>query len=322
MPLMKKGKRAEQQKPETLEEILDTIPQEFLSIGIDHYSPTQLNCSIANWAYKYGALTQEQRRGLKRNINMYFGTTIGEITQLMFCDEMWTMASQVAPNKQKLSWDQALEYLDEMMKKYEPWDEKDKEKFEAIKHLAPDYLKQSYEGWNSLNMQSPIIAERNVRLKFNYVNCLGRIDGEDPLMLLEQKCRLPKLGRVKKDGTRSVISTKLPEDNPVISHARQTAFYHFCTKKRPFLLYVNDKEYKIFDSSNCDLLTKEAMEEHLEHYKRQARLRDRAILRSQGTVPGLLRDLDPDWEHNFEWDIGEDNAAHAKQLFKEAQCNE
>ena len=41
MPLMKKGKRAEQQKPETLEEILDTIPQEFLSIGIDHYSPTQ-----------------------------------------------------------------------------------------------------------------------------------------------------------------------------------------------------------------------------------------------------------------------------------------
>ncbi len=305
---------------ETLDEILDTIPQPFLNLGIDHYSPTQLNCSMANWAYKYGVLDQEQRRGLKRNINMYFGTTIGEITQLMFCDEMWTMASQVAPNKKKLSWDQALEYLDEMMKKYEPWDEQDQEKFDAIKHLAPDYLKQSYEGWKSLNMQSPIIAERNVRLKFNYVNCLGRIDGEDPLMLVEQKCKLPKLNRPKKDGTRSVSHVKIPEDEPLISHARQTAFYHFCTKKRPFLLYVNAKEYKIFDSSNCNLLTKEAMEEHLDYYKRMARMRDRAIMNSKGSVRDLLRDLDPDWDHNFEWDIGEDNAAHAQQVFKEAQA--
>ena len=304
---------------ETLTDILESTPQQFLDLGIDHYSPTQLNCSLANWAYKYGVLDQEQRRGLKRNINMFFGTTIGEITQLMFCDEMWSMASQVTPNKNKLSMDQALEYLSEMMKKYQPWDEKDKEKFDAIKHLAPDYLQQSYKGWKSLSLQSPIIAERNVRLKFNYVNCLGRIDGEDDLKLVEQKCKLPKLGREKKDGTRSVISTKLPVDEPQITHARQTAFYHFCTGKRPFLLYVNDKDFKIFDSSDCQSLTKEAMEEHLEHYKRAARLRDRTIMKSKGSVQGLLADLDPDWDHNFEWDIGDDHKDHAQKIFKEAQ---
>ena len=151
------------------------------------------------------------------------------------------------------------------------------------------------------------------------MNCLGRTDGEDDLKLVEQKCKLPKLNRPKKDGTRSISHVKLPEDEPQLSHARQTAFYHFCTNKCPFLLYVNAKEYKIFDSSNCDLLTKEAMEEHLDYYKRMARMRDRAIMNSKGSVRDLLRDLDPDWDHNFEWDIGEDNATHAQQVFKEAQ---
>ena len=63
---------------------------------------------------------------------------------------------------------------------------------------------------------------------------------EDELHFVEQKCKLPKLLKPKKDGTRSVSTQKI--DNPLIQHCRQTAFYYACTKKRPFLLYVNDKE--------------------------------------------------------------------------------
>ena len=79
------------------------------------------------------------------------------------------------------------------------------------------------------------------------------------------------------------------------------------------------KEYKIFDSSNCQSLTKEGMEEHLQHFKRMAKMRDRLVLKSKGSVPDLLRDLDPDWDHNYEWDIGADAADHAKKVFREAQ---
>ena len=50
-----------------------------------------------------------------------------------------------------------------------------------------------------------------------------------------------------------------------------------------------------------------------------AKMRDRLIMKSKGSVSDLLRDLDPDWEHNYEWDIGEDAAEHAKQVYREAQ---
>tara|TARA_B100000927_G_scaffold162692_1_gene131080 strand:+ start:8582 stop:9508 length:927 start_codon:yes stop_codon:yes gene_type:complete len=305
---------------ETLTDILESTPPAFLEIGIDHYSPTQLNCSMANWAYKYAVLNQESRRSLKHNVKMYFGVVIGELCQLCFCDELWSFKSKVAKNKDKYSLDRALESLDAHMKKYEPYDDADKELYEGIKDTAPDMMRNAYNGWKTLNLKSPVVGERNVRLKFTYVNCLGRTDGDDKLMLIEQKCKIPQLNRPKKDGTRSVKHIALPDEEPQLSHARQTAFYHFATGKKPHLMYANAKEYKIFDPSNCQLLTKDAMEEHLEHYKRMARLRDRAIMKCNGSVRDLLRDLDPDWEHNYEWDIGEEHKLHAQKTFREAQA--
>ena len=305
-------------KTESLEDVLGIIPPEFLELGIDHYSPTQMNMPLAVWAYKYVALDQEQRRKLKTNINMFFGTTIGAITQMMFCDEIWTYSSNKVENNKKLSWDQALELCHEEFARYEPWDDKDKEKYEAAKDLAPAFLKNSYEGWKSLNLKKKVIAERNVTLPLAHISMLGRIDGEDDLMLLEQKCKMPKLNPVKKDGTRSVSTVKIPEQ-PQIEHVRQTSFYHFASgQKRPFLLYVNDKEYKIFDSANCDLLTADAMAEHMEYYRQQARLRDRHIMASNCSVKKLLSNMDPDFEHAFYWDIGDDQKKLAQEAYKQA----
>ena len=303
-----------QQKPKTLDQELGSIPEEFLKLDISHYSPTQLNQPLWLWALMYGAFTQKERRRNKTNVNMFFGTCIGGITQMMFCDEIWTYQSNKVENNNKISMDQALEILNTDIRAYEPWDEKDREKYEAIRHLAPDYLKQSYEGWKSLNFKAPVIAERNVTNNFTYVNGLGRIDGEDDLHFVEQKCKLPRLLKPKKDGTRSVSSGKIDIS---IQHCRQTAFYYAATKKRPFLLYVNDQEYKIFDSSNCDLLTKDAMAEHMEYYKQQARLRDRHIINSKGDLLKLLSFHDPDWE-SFYADIGDENLKKAQDLFKQA----
>ena len=58
-------------KMKNLDEILETTPQAFADLGIDHYSPTQLNCSLANWAYKYAVLSSAERNKLKSNIKMY-----------------------------------------------------------------------------------------------------------------------------------------------------------------------------------------------------------------------------------------------------------
>ena len=304
----------------TLDEILETTPQAFADLGIDHYSPTQLNCSLANWAYKYAVLTSAERGKLKTNIKMYLGTTIGDLCQLCFCDEVYTYnTGELVDNKKKTSFDEANEMLAEMLNKYDSWDQKDQETYEVIRDSAADMFKQAYDGWKSLSMQSPVVAENTVKMQFDYVHCEGRTDGEDPLKFLEQKMKCPSLNRPKKDGTRSKKTTALPKDEPQLSHARQTAFYHFATGKRPFILYANEKEFKIFDSANCQSLTKEGMEEHLQHFKRMAKMRDRLVLKSKGSVPDLLRDLDPDWDHNYEWDIGADAADHAKKVFREAQ---
>tara|TARA_R100001377_G_C3194989_1_gene112358 strand:- start:5076 stop:6029 length:954 start_codon:yes stop_codon:yes gene_type:complete len=309
-------------KTESLEDILGIVPPEFLEFGLDHYSPTQMNMPLALWAYKYVALDQDKRRNLKTNVNMFFGTVIGSITQMMFCDEIWTYSSNKVENNNKMSMDQALETLNDEIRAYAPWDQKDREKFEAIKHLAPAYLKNSYDGFKSIDLKTTknfkVTAERNVTLPLAHINMLGRIDGEDELKFIEQKCKLPKLNAVKKDGTRSVSTVKIPEI-PQIEHCRQTSFYHFASgQKRPFLLYVNDKEHKIFDSSNCDLLTADAMAEHMEFYRQQARLRDRHIINSKGSVKRLLSFMNPDFEHAFYWDLGEEQLATAKEAYKQA----
>ena len=303
-----------------LDEILETTPQAFADLGIDHYSPTQLNCSLALWAYRYGVLTSAERSKLKYNFKMYLGTTIGDICQLNFCDELFAYdTGEYTQNKKKTSQQEGYDMLGMAIEKYDPWDDKDKELYLGIKDYAADMYKNAYEGWKSLSMTAPVVAENTVKLKFDYIYCEGRTDGEDSLKFLEQKMKCPSLNRPKKDGTRTKKTMPLPTDEPQLSHARQPAFYHFATGKRPFILYANEKEFKIFDSANCQSLTKEGMEEHLEHYKRMAKMRDRLIMKSKGSVSDLLRDLDPDWEHNFEWDIGEDAAEHAKQVYREAQ---
>ena len=50
-----------------------------------------------------------------------------------------------------------------------------------------------------------------------------------------------------------------------------------------------------------------------------AAIRDRAIMRSNGVINDLLKDLDPDWQHNYEWKIGDEWLQHAQETYKEAQ---
>ena len=47
---------------------------------------------------------------------------------------------------------------------------------------------------------------------------------------------------------------------PTFENLTQTSFYFMCTKKIPFLVYVNDKEHIVFDQSH-DLMKAD----HLEH---------------------------------------------------------
>ena len=56
------------------------------------------------------------------------------------------------------------------------------------------------------------------------------------------------------------MSSQLIPTEPTFDNLTQTSFYYMCTKKIPFLVYVNDKEHIVFDQSH-ELMKKD----HLEH---------------------------------------------------------
>ena len=64
-------------------------------------------------------------------------------------------------------------------------------------------------------------------------------------MVIEDKCKFPRKGRVKKDGTRSWLTSKLPE-TPTSDHLLQTDFYHYATGLQIYICHINEETFKVF----------------------------------------------------------------------------
>jgi hypothetical protein len=88
---------------------------------------------------------------------------------------------------------------------------------------------------------------------------LGRIDHESKTKFIELKTKPPNIRKVKNKEEWNMSSQPIPTE-PTFDNLTQTSFYYMCTKKIPFLVYVNDKEHIVFDQSH-ELMKKD----HLEH---------------------------------------------------------
>ena len=69
-----------------LEDPLNEIPQNTLpkfatTLGIDHYSPSQMAIPDGSWLFKYLALSKEQKEKLPANAAMKGGVAVGDILQ-------------------------------------------------------------------------------------------------------------------------------------------------------------------------------------------------------------------------------------------------
>ena len=88
---------------------------------------------------------------------------------------------------------------------------------------------------------------------------IGRIDYESKTKFIELKTKPPNIRKVKNKEEWKMSSQPIPTE-PTFDNLTQTSFYYMCTKKIPFLVYVNDKEHIVFDQSH-ELMKKD----HLEH---------------------------------------------------------
>lgn len=117
-------------------------------------------------------------------------------------------------------------------------------------------------------------------------------------IIIEDKCKFPKRGRVKKDGTRSWLTQKLP-DEPIPEHLMQTDFYHYATGLPIYICYINEETFKVFNADNCELLTQEAMESRKPNLIQRAKVRQN-LLSISNDVNILKNYVQPDFT-NFRW---------------------
>lgn len=134
-------------------------------------------------------------------------------------------------------------------------------------------------------------------------------------MVIEDKCKFPKRGRVKKDGTRSWLTQKLP-DEPMADHIMQTDFYYYATGLPIYICYINEETFKVFHADNCDLLKEENMKARLPNLIQRCKVRQNLL--SISNDPNVIKNfIQPDFT-NFRWkdELDQDYLKNAINFWK------
>ena len=116
-------------------------------------------------------------------------------------------------------------------------------------------------------------------------------------VIIEDKCKFPKRGRPKKDGTRSWLTTKLPDIIPEYN-LTQVDFYYYATGLPIYLCYINEETFKVFHKDNCELLTPESMDSRKESFIQKCKVRQN-ILKISHDAKVIKDFVVPDFGHYF-----------------------
>jgi hypothetical protein len=336
-----------------------TLPLFAEKLKISHFSPTQFALPDSAWLFKYVVLTQEQRRMLlKSNSAMEAGKRVGDALQRHLADVIYKLnplTKKVAETtNEKITLDNAIQEQIEILKEYNPVDDKDADK--KIKYLeeVPEIVRNAFKGLTELAAASPVTCERQVSITSNKLEgfisspslpVVGRIDfdfgqmriGENPTStgehpgpdaflphkIVELKTKYSKLGKVKKDGSRSFIVSPTPA-SASFNHVVQCAVYaaHWNFKVPVYLLYATQGGFQIFDSTNCKHLTVEGMKKNLQIMNRTFMRREKILSQFQDQTRSEIIDhaiemIDGNFDHPFAWNgLPVDLLQEAKELWK------
>tara|TARA_E500000318_G_scaffold40004_2_gene38440 strand:- start:1377 stop:2207 length:831 start_codon:yes stop_codon:yes gene_type:complete len=265
------------------------------SVGVYHFSPSQLNRPLANWMFEYVYLSKEKRREIVVGENAAFGTAVHTVIQAVVC------------HGQDI--DEATE---EAMTGYDfhPANFSD-DKRDKFRELIPA---ASSVG---IDLLSPLFAgaqeERKIELMLDgvLVPVMGYVDLFKDGLLAEIKTKAPRKGMIKKDGTRSWAKASLPKE-PQWEHVMQAAVYWKATGATPNIAYVSAEDGVIFSPDNCDKMSQDALNFAIEEIRRKAITRQNLLAVS--TDPKVLAGLmEPDFNHPFYW--GHQFVNDAKELW-------
>ena len=211
--------------------------------GYDHLSPSSLSIPLAKFFINYLMFTQEERRQQLASYKANYGNACNNPVQRTLCKYIFERGKKLKPKKQSLKENIAREF--EIIDQIPARDERDAECRKEMKQYIEPTAQQIIKAVKEIFGDQELMAERYVHDTPDglILDILGRIDYESEDKIMELKTK-PINFRKTKNGL-SAYKQKLPEE-PDEAHLKQLAFYWHCTKKTPYLVYVNHEEYKIF----------------------------------------------------------------------------
>ena len=221
--------------------------------GYEHFSPSSLNIPIQKYIISYVASTQVMRRANKVGYKAHYGSLCGNVAARIVSKYIYDKADkkEIKPE----AFEKIFEEEKEKINKYnEPKDARDEYcRIEMIPSCKAS-IQQTLKLVQAVFGKRELSSERYVHHKPEglVLDILGRIDFESEDKFLELKSK-PINFRKNKNGFSTVIQ-KLPQDLDSCepTYLKQVAFYWYANdkKKKPYLGYVNQETYKIFEPEN------------------------------------------------------------------------
>ena len=320
-------------------------------LKINHHSPTSASMPLGIYVYRYLLCTQQERREFEGNSNMAGGVCVGDALANHYSNKIWSMhpiRKKLAPrDHNKLSKDEAIAKALEKFKEYVPCNDKDQEKKDHYSETLVQTIQQGFLALDSLgiNNSKEVVAEDSInhidkRLSLPIV---GRTDihfkdfksseqsggastskSSSVLSVLELKTTWDKPGKIKKDGSRSFSSARLPS-LPNKIHLQQLAFYAKAKASAffvsPLLCYLTADGFKIFNQKNCADLEPENLNNYYEQLVNSCLRKERLLSRhidleeTDMIIKEIVKDVSPEFNHPFYWSIGNKYLTKAKKIW-------
>ena len=227
--------------------------------GLDHWSYSSTSSPFSKNIINY-SFSQKIRRDFVFRYKPSFGNLVNNTVQRLIGDVIWTSEKT---KEEKWDRDYQLNFDNELkqIKDKPPVDAKDEFAREEMLDYAHNCIGVTKKVVQDIIGDEKLVCERAVRHKEMTMikPILGRIDYETKTKFIELKTKPPNIRKVKNKEEWKMSSKPIPTE-PTFENLTQTSFYFMCTKKIPFLVYVNDKEHIVFDQSH-DLMKAD----HLEH---------------------------------------------------------
>ena len=227
--------------------------------GLDHWSYSSTSSPFSKNIINY-SFSQKIRRDFVFRYKPSFGNLVNNTVQRLIGDVIWT-SKQI--KEEKWDRDYQLNFDNELkqIKDKPPVDAKDEFAREEMLDYAHNCIGVTKKIVQDIVGDQKLECERYVEKKeFSQIKpTVGRIDYETKELFIELKTKPPNIRKVKNKEEWKMSTQPLPTE-PTFENLTQTAFYFFCTKKIPYLVYANDKEHIVFDQSH-ELMKKD----HLEH---------------------------------------------------------